>query len=32
MEKYRTSGRLVILRPCPAAGRLVTLFQKRRRH
>ena len=32
MEKYRTSGRLVILRPCPAAGRLVTSFQKRRRH
>ena len=32
MEKYRTAGRLVILRPCPAAGRLVTLLQERQRH
>ena len=29
MEKYRTAGRLVILRPCPAAGRLVTLLLAR---
>ena len=26
MEKYRTAGRLVILRPCPATGSLVTSF------
>ena len=32
MEKYRTAGRLVILRTCPAGGRLVTSFQERRRH
>ena len=32
MEKYRTAGRLVILRPCPAAGRLVTSLQERQRH
>ena len=24
MEKYRNAGRIVNLRPCPAAGRLVT--------
>ena len=32
MEKYRTAGRLVILRPFPAAGRLYTLLQERQRH
>ena len=32
MEKYRTAGRLVILRPCPAAGRLVTSLQECQRH
>ena len=24
MKKYRNAGRIVNLRPCPAAGRLVT--------
>ena len=32
MEKYQTAGRLIILRPCPAAGRLVTSLQERQRH
>ena len=32
MEKYRTAGHLIILRPCPAAGRLVTSLQERQRH
>ena len=32
MEKYRTAGRLIILRPYPAAGHLVTSLQERQRH
>ena len=32
MEKYRTAGRLIILRLCPTAGRLVTSLQERQRH
>ena len=32
MEKYRTAGRLIIFRPCPAAKRLVTSLQERWRH
>ena len=32
MEKHRTAGRLIILRPCPAAGRLVISLQERQRH
>ena len=32
MEKYRTAGRLIILRPCPVTGRLVTSLQERQRH
>ena len=32
MEKYRTVGRLIILRPRPAVGRLVTSLQECQRH
>ena len=32
MEKYQTAGRLIILRPSPAAGRLVTSLHERQRH
>ena len=32
MEIYRTAGRLVVLRPCLAAGRLVTSLQEHQRH
>ena len=32
MEKYGAAARLIILRPCPAAGRLVTSLQERQRH
>ena len=29
MEKYRAAGRLIVFRPCPAAGRLALFKQKR---
>ena len=29
MEKYRVAGRLIVFRPCPAAGRLALFKQKR---
>ena len=32
MEIYRTAGRLIVLRPCLAAGRLVTSLQEHQRH
>ena len=32
MEKYRTAGRLIIQRQCPAAGCLVTSLRERQRH
>ena len=32
MEKYRTAGRLIIFRPCPIPGRLVTSLQERQQH